>query len=448
MKQPKSLVRYYSTDGTAHLKNTPLTKLTQLPSGIRVASGEGLGGVATVGLWIDAGSANETDSNNGVSNFFQTVALKGAKAKDIEALGGSVKGSAGREFTSFVAQARQQDVPQIVGALSDIVQSTSWSETNIESTRSGITSTLSALKHKGNFQTVVDHAHASAFQGTPYAAQPLGELATVKKITASDLAEYQKNFVTAPNVVVVGTGDLKHDELVALVEKHFSLPAGPATPAPGFVDFVGSEMRIRDDTVHLARAAFCYQVVARSHALYWPTRLLKVLLGAAWKRNSTAGVFTSSRLAETMGGEKLANEYQTFYAPYKTTGIFGVYLETTEGKLEDATYEVFNEYQKLASYINPQELSRAKNQLKLEILSAYEKQEKFAEDLAESVLSSSRVISVAEQWQRIDDIQVNDVLSLLQDYFTDVDPVVVAHGNTETLPDFNILRGWTYWNRW
>lgn len=38
----------------------------------------------------------------------------------------------------------------------------------------------------------------------------------------------------------------------------------------------------------------------------------------------------------------------------------------------------------------------------------------------------------------------SDVFSLIETYFYDVDPVVVGHGPIHEMPDYVVMRGWTY----
>jgi processing peptidase subunit beta len=56
--------------------NTPSTKVTTLSNGFRVATEDGFGETAAVGVWIDAGSAYENAKNNGVAHFLEHMAFK------------------------------------------------------------------------------------------------------------------------------------------------------------------------------------------------------------------------------------------------------------------------------------------------------------------------------------------------------------------------------------
>lgn len=60
----------------AHAIAEPVTKITTLPSGLRVATQDGFGVTCTLGVYVDAGSGFEDDSNNGVAHFLEHMAFK------------------------------------------------------------------------------------------------------------------------------------------------------------------------------------------------------------------------------------------------------------------------------------------------------------------------------------------------------------------------------------
>src|SRR4051794_11383871 len=65
-----------------HLVNVPATKITTLPSGLRVATEESFGvATATVGVWIDAGSSFEDSETNGTAHFLEHMAFKGTTTR-------------------------------------------------------------------------------------------------------------------------------------------------------------------------------------------------------------------------------------------------------------------------------------------------------------------------------------------------------------------------------
>ena len=56
--------------------NLPPTVVTELGSGLKVATEDSGAPTATVGVWIDAGSRWETEETNGVAHFLEHMAFK------------------------------------------------------------------------------------------------------------------------------------------------------------------------------------------------------------------------------------------------------------------------------------------------------------------------------------------------------------------------------------
>lgn len=73
---PNPRIQYRNVHTQHDIVEPPVTQVTTLPSGLRVATEDGFGVTATVGVFIDAGSAFEDDANNGVAHFLEHMAFK------------------------------------------------------------------------------------------------------------------------------------------------------------------------------------------------------------------------------------------------------------------------------------------------------------------------------------------------------------------------------------
>lgn len=130
------------TDHTEVLA-APLTRVTTLPNGLRVATESNLSSkTATVGVWIDAGSRFETDTTNGTAHFLEHMIFKGTKRRnarqleeEIENLGGHLNAYTSREQTTYYAKVLDRDVPQALDILADILQNSKFEENRIERER-------------------------------------------------------------------------------------------------------------------------------------------------------------------------------------------------------------------------------------------------------------------------------------------------------------------------
>merc|ERR1719201_1737998 len=203
------------------------TKVSVLPSGLRVASEDSGGETATVGVWIDAGSSFETDADNGSAHFLEHMAFKGTTKrsqeqleKEIENIGGHLNAYTSREQTVYYAKVFKDDVPQAIDILSDILQNSKLDEAAIERERGVILREMEEVMANRE-EVIFDELHATAFQGTPLGRTILGPTENILNITRDDLDKYIKTHYTAPRMVIAGAGAVEHDQLKDLAEKTF-----------------------------------------------------------------------------------------------------------------------------------------------------------------------------------------------------------------------------------
>ena len=102
--------------------------------------------------------------------------------------------------------------------------------------------------NKNQEELVLDHLHATAFQGTSLGRTILGSEDNIRSLTRADLQEYISTQYTAPRMVVAGAGAVDHAELCGLAEQHFG--SLPSTGGSSNVDvamepavFTGSDYR-------------------------------------------------------------------------------------------------------------------------------------------------------------------------------------------------------------
>lgn len=126
---------------TSHTEilSTPLTRVTTLPNGLRIATESTLASkTATVGVFIDAGSRFESDETNGTAHFLEHMIFKGTEKRnareleeEIENMGGHLNAYTSREQTTFYAKVMDKDVPRALDILSDIIQNSRFDEKRI-----------------------------------------------------------------------------------------------------------------------------------------------------------------------------------------------------------------------------------------------------------------------------------------------------------------------------
>jgi processing peptidase subunit beta len=438
-----------------YLLEVPQTKVSLLSNGIRVATEEWPGELATVGVCIGAGSVFENDKNNGVAHFLEHMAFKGTKTRtqhqleaEIENMGATLNAFTSRENTVYFAKSFKKDVNKSLDILSDIIQNSTFEKEAIERERSTILREIKETENNAE-EAIFDYLHSAAYQGTSLGRTILGPVHNVKSITRNDLLEYINTYYTPPHMVIAAAGGVKHEEVVAQAEKLFSkIPAGTshANIREVHTDFVGSEIRIRNDDHPTAHIAIAVEGVGWTHPDHFTMLVLQTLVGA-WDKTIGGGANLSSRLCEIVASEQLVHSFSTFFTCYGNTALFGNTIVADPHNVEDSVYEVLNEWQRLANSASAAEVERAKNKLKATLLLNVEGVTGIFQHMATQMLSVGRVLSPAEIYLRINDVQVADIKRVAKACLSDVSPAVVAIGPIKQFPDYNQLRGWTYWNR-
>ncbi len=121
---------------------------------------------------------------------------------------------------------------------------------------------------------------------------------------------------------------IPHQQLVDLAEKHFSsLPREPPTQQAiehaaaqkARPDFIGSEVRIRDDTIPTANIAIAVEGVSWKDDNYFTALVTQAIVGN-WDRAMGNSPFLGSKLSSFVNENKLANSFMSFSTSYSDTG--------------------------------------------------------------------------------------------------------------------------------
>jgi len=437
----------------------PATQVTTLPNGLRVATeATPQATTATVGIWIDAGTRYETAANNGAAHFLEHMAFKGTPTRsqmqlevEIENMGGHLNAYTSREQTCYYAKVVKEDLPKAVEILSDILQNSKMDNGAVERERGVILREMQEVEGVAE-EVVFDHLHATAFQFSPLGRTILGSAENVRTLTRGDLMDYIATHYSAPRMVLSAGGAVDHAQLVALAEKGFSaLPTGSMS-ADDLVKqdpakFTGSMVDIADPDMPQVHLALAFQGVSWTDPDAVPLMVMQSYLGS-WDSSMTAGQHMGSRLAQLMACNNLCNSYTAFNTNYKDTGLFGVYAVGSPATAEDMGWSMINNMTKMVYSVDENELLRAKNQLKAQILFSQDGTAGVAEDIGRQLLTYGRRIPKEEMFARIDAVTPEVVKRVADRVIYNKDLVICAMGNTTEVPDYQWFRRRTFWMRY
>ena len=232
-----------------------------------------------------------------------------------------------RENTVYYAKSFNNDAPKTIEILSDILQNSKMDPGAVERERDVILRESEEVD-KQLEEVVFDHLHATAYMNQPLGRTILGSRENISSINRQDLVDYINTNYTADRMVLVSAGGVTHEELVKLAEKHFSdIRSRPPTSYAAEIaaeqkrkpEFVGSEVRVRDDTIPTANIAIAVEGVSWRDDDYFTALVTQAIIGN-WDRAMGQSPYMGSRLSTFVNANNLANSFMSFSTSYSDTG--------------------------------------------------------------------------------------------------------------------------------
>ena len=396
---------------------------TVLPNGLIVLT-ERMDHMRSVamGAWIKSGSRCEAAETNGISHFVEHMLFKGTRsrsaqniARAMDSIGGNLDAFTGKETICFNVKSLASHVPIALDVLADMVLNPLFAGPDMERERGVI---LEEIKiDEDNPDILVSELFTQSFwKDHPLGKPILGTTKTVAKMDQKTLFAYHGDRFHAGNMVFSAAGNLEHDHFVEAVAAKFSgMPAGPVMqelPAPE-----ASVRVILRNKKALEQVQICLGVPAPpiTDESRYATLILNTVLGSGM----------SSRLFQTIREERgMVYSIYSDLSPYRDTGTLCVYAGTSVGKALEVVDLILAEFRNLKQDPIPEEeLTRAKDQLKGNILMGLESSTSRMANLARQEVYFQQFFTEEEIIARIDEVTAAQVQAMAQQLF---DPALIA----------------------
>jgi len=393
---------------------------TILPNGIRIVS-ERVTHVRSIaiGAWIDVGSRDEDESNNGITHFLEHMVFKGTRrysanqiARSLEGVGGYLNAFTTKEQTCFYARVLDDQLPRSVDILSELIQHPRFDVREMEKEKNVILEELKNIEDDPD-DLVHEYFDRNLYRKHPLGYSIIGRAENIRRFNKSSLRQYIDHHYTGDRVVVAAAGNFHHDDLVQMVEESFRMRPGSRKNSRRPVSF--RTVKPRREMFHkpINQAHVCYGTLGYSvrSSLRYPLLVLNTILGEGM----------SSRLFQNIR-EKYGFAYSvySFISLMSDTGNFGVYIGTDPAKVEKSLDLIRREIDKLRSgRISGTEIRRAKAQLKGTTMLGMESMSNRMMRLGSGELYFHEHVSLDQVLKRIDDVtpaEVRDVAQRLMNH--------------------------------
>jgi predicted Zn-dependent peptidase len=369
---------------------------------------------AAVGLWIGTGSRDEDDARAGVSHFLEHLLFKGTAsysaieiAELFDTFGGELNAATARDYTVVYARVLDEHLETALDVMTDMVFAPSLADLDAE--RQVVLEEI-AMVDDSPQDLIFDLVTKAVFGRHPLGRPVLGSAEVISTVSRRSLGAFHRRRYRPDNVVVATAGSADHDRIVSLVESMREKAGEPKAGRPSArAPFVAAP---KPSLVHLAKPTEQYHVclsapgIARSDRRRFTASVLDSILGGS----------ASSRLFQEIREQRgLAYAVYTFSSQYADTGQIGVYVGTREENLAECVRIVAEQIGHIvADGPRPDELERAKENLKGRIMLSMEVTSNRMSRLGKSLITDSELLDLDRILAEIDAVDAEAVARLAE----------------------------------
>jgi predicted Zn-dependent peptidase len=384
-------------------------QVTELDSGLRVVT-EAVPSVRSValGFWVRTGSRDETPAQAGVSHFLEHLLFKGTErysaieiAEIFDGLGASVNAATGKESTNLYARFLDTHTEEAFDLLAEMLLGPTFPE--IDSEREVVLEEIAMYEDEPQ-DKVHDVLDEAVFGRHPLGRRVLGEADVISSIPVPDIDAYHRARYTGANLVVAAAGNVDHDRVIELTQRHLAPAADGEAAALEAPQVDGAQVGFQQKDTEQFHVCFGGPGIDRSDERRYALSILDAVFGGS----------TSSRLFREVREKRgLAYAVGSYTQQYVDSGMIGIYVGTRGDNVEEACGIIGRE---LASVhtdgITDEELVRAKEHVKGRMVLSSESTAARMGRIGKAVLFGTPLLTLDELLERVDAVTGDDVAEL------------------------------------
>lgn len=361
---------------------------------------------AALGVWVRAGSVDETAGEHGIAHLLEHMAFKGttrrsakALAEEIEAVGGYLNAATSQQRTGYYARVLKDDIGLGVDILADILKNPLFDEHELAKEREVVIQEIGEVADTPD-DVVFELLTEICWKDQPLGRTILGTPDSVRAQTPASLRSFMERCYVPQDMVIAASGAVDEELLLEQLETAFGAFKSAADISvrqqPVFHGGLIHDPREIEQT-HLA---ISFPGVASGDDDYFATRLYADILGGGM----------SSRLFQKVREERgLSYSVYAFADGYDHSGLFGAYVNAEENQIIEAADVIRCELQASAAPLEEAEVGRAKALLRSSLMMGLESPAARIEAAAGQVFVYGAVMSADEILARIDAITMDDL---------------------------------------
>ena len=389
---------------------------TTLANGLRIVS-ESIPYMSSVslGIFVGTGSRAELPLEQGVSHFIEHLMFKGTEnrtareiAEAVDDVGGQLNAATDRENTCYYIKVLPDHLPLGMEILSDMLRRSLFAANDVEKERQVVLEEISLYEDSPD--ELIHDLHMNAiWPGHALGRNILGTRDTIGNIGRQTIVDYMLRHYRPDNIVIAAAGKLHHEQLVELAVKYWSDLDGTAEPLPDGLPSFAAGRRLHDKEIEQLHICIGTPGVAHDSPFYYASHVLNTILGGG----------VSSRLFQSIREDRgLAYSVCSYFSSFRDTGLVTVYM----GVSPENTPEVMRLSDSIlrgirSGGVSPDELQRAKEQLKAGLLFSLESSSSRMSRLGRAEIASREYLTPQELTAKVNEVTCDNLFEMLQPMF-------------------------------
>jgi len=364
-----------------------------------------------LGLWVRAGSRDETPEQAGVSHFLEHLLFKGTEVHSaieiselFDGMGAATNAATSKESTNLHARLLDEHTEEAFALLGEMLTAPSLPPHEVDSEREVVLEEIAMYEDEPQ-DRVHDVLDEAVHGDHPLGRRVLGEAEVISSIPVPEIAAYHRSCYTGPNVVVAAAGHLDHAGIVELAQRRLGLEAGRrnGVAADGAGSFAPRFAFQPKDTEQY-HICFGGPGIPRADERRFALGVLDAIFGGS----------TSSRLFREVREKRgLAYAVGSYTEQYVDRGMVAMYVGTRADNVREACEVIGRELASLRERgVTAEELERAKEHVKGRMVLGLEATSARMSRIARAVLFDVPLLSLDETLQRVAEVSKDDVAAL------------------------------------
>jgi zinc protease len=198
--------------------------------------------IVTTGFFVNAGSRNETEENNGIAHFLEHMMFKGTENRthqkmfdELDYMGATYNAATTTQYTYYYIYGHMDDTKKILDIMLDIYINPIFETKEINKERKVIIEEMRMVSDSPMMK-LYSEAHRKIFIETSLARDIIGTRETIMDLKKKDFIEFRKSSYRPDNTVFVMVGNFNPVPIYKMLDKSLSGIVNPSETIKTYLD--------------------------------------------------------------------------------------------------------------------------------------------------------------------------------------------------------------------